>query len=84
MTREEMLSIYGDTPLLFSGYYKYTFYFSGVAHDGNNISIQVGGNHDDIYRLDVDRDAPKTISDAEPRGVTIRKDGEEIYSHLDW
>ena len=52
----EIIKRYAEVPLEFSGYYKYTFYFSGVAPDGARLKAEFGGDRDDIYRYSLDAD----------------------------
>lgn len=51
MTVEELVEKYGDVVLDFSSYYKYEFSYRGIAPDGKEICIRLGGNSDDIYSL---------------------------------
>lgn len=53
MTKAEFMSKYGKAEVVFDSYYKYTFSFKGNLPDGKTIIIQVGGDSDDIYKLDV-------------------------------
>ena len=62
MTREEAEEKYGEVPLYFQSYYKYSFTFEGKAPDGNTITGSSGGSGDDIYRHHVRRDTPETLS----------------------
>lgn len=84
MTKEQMLEMYGTVPLKFMSYYKYSFSFSGVAADGAKIYASIGGNADDIYRLEVDHDDPITIKADDPYCISIRKDDVEIYSEYSY
>lgn len=51
MNEEELVEKYGDVVLAFSGYFKYEFHYRGIAPDGKRLSITVGGNDEDIYRM---------------------------------
>ena len=53
MTIEEFIAKYGDVKVKFAYYYKYTFTYAGTCKDGNAIYVDVGGDSDDIYGLDV-------------------------------
>lgn len=53
MTREEFIAKYGDVKVKFVSYYKYTFTYSGTCVNGFGITVDVGGDSGDIYRLDV-------------------------------
>lgn len=84
MNREEMLEKYGTVPLKFTGYYKYSFSFSGVAPDGAKIYVSIGGNASDIYRLEVDPDDAITIKADDPCSISIKKDDVKIYSEYSY
>lgn len=79
MTKEEAISKYGDVPLKFSSYYKYSFRFSGVAEDGAAISISVGGDSDDIYKFEVNSETVLKLKDEDYRYASIDKDGKEVW-----
>ena len=65
MTREEFYEKYKDVEFKFHNYYKYDFYFIGYYLE-QQVTIYVGGNPDEIYRLDVTADCIETISSLEP------------------
>ena len=50
ITQEEYIEKYKDVKLKFDYYYKYTFYYEGVAEDGTQIGARFGGCHEEIYR----------------------------------
>jgi len=79
MTKDEVLMKYGDVPLKFDRYYKYTFSFSGIASDGAVISLWYGGDHNDIYRFSVDKDTVMTLKE-EYKEATVYKDGAGLWS----
>ena len=61
MNKEQAQQFYDSSPkpeLQFSRYYKYTFDFVG-ENDAKKLSVSYGGNSDDIYRFNVDREAVK-------------------------
>lgn len=85
MTREEFYEKYGDVKVKFSSYYKYTFTYTGNLPDGGRISVNWGGNSDDIYRFDVDADSEETISILYPyAGTVYDKDGKVIDEFYDY
>jgi hypothetical protein len=61
--KAEFLKQYGDTPVSFDGYFKYVFTFKGTASDGKSIVVTIGGNADEIYRLDISIDDEYRIND---------------------
>lgn len=65
MTRQEFYEKYKDVDFYFSRYYKYTFTFTG-DYEGKEVSIGVGGNSDEIYRFEVDKDICENILDLQP------------------
>jgi hypothetical protein len=80
MTRFEVLEKYGDLPLRFSSYYKYSFTFSGIAPDGAKISADVGGDASDIYRLDVTPNTTRTLQSGDLEGISVMVGDETIFS----
>lgn len=81
MNKERILEKYGSEKVKFSSYYKYTFNFRGIAADGTEIFAGVGGNSDDIYKLDVTADKEETLKDLWADFVTLTKDGRVIGSY---
>jgi len=81
MTKEEILSSYGDLPCRFSSYYKFDFAFRGIADDGTKVVIHVGGCSDDIYRFSVDADTPVTLKslDGDYHNASVYRDGAVIW-----
>jgi len=77
LTREEFLERYGDEQVKFAYYYKYVFTFSGKTEAGNNISVSVGGDPDEIYRLEVANSGSDRVRDLNPScGSVDFDDGE--------
>lgn len=60
MTLSEFLEKYGKVEVTFDSYYKYRFSFVGVASEGTEVGVSVGGDHGSIYRFDVSS-SPTTI-----------------------
>ncbi len=48
MNAQEFIDTYGNEKVQFNSYWKYTFTFCNL-----NVLVSIGGNSDDIYRLDV-------------------------------
>lgn len=84
MTKADFYAKYGNVKVKFSSYYKYTFSYSTVLDDGKTLSCEYGGNHDQIYRHDVDADAEVTVSSLEPYAGTVRENGKEIDSFYEY
>lgn len=91
MTLQEFLNEYGDEKVAFLSYYKFSFTFQGVAEDGTEITVTVGGDSDDIYKFTVNAGKLVTVRSlwnefgseyfyvrAEKRFVDGRK--EEVFS----
>ena len=66
MTYKEFIEKYGDCLVMFKSYYKFSFMFSN-----DSLTISVGGDSDDIYRLNVKVDKEYRVADLEPDGATI-------------
>ena len=96
-TREQVEQFFSDkfVALTFDHYYKYVFMFIGVYQHWNEdlkkiefyrCFCQDGGNHDDIYRLEIDMETPKPLLPLSQWGYDItikvstnREDWKEIY-----
>ena len=85
MTNKEAEERFGDIPLMFSGYYKYVFTFTGRRGD-IEIEARLGGAAEEIYRLDIDPNKPRFIDaiQSEWNCVTVMEDGKEIFGYTDW
>ena len=70
LTIKEVREMYGNLPLRFSSYYKFSFTFVGVAEDCVEVVASYGGNSDDIYKFDVRADKDYTINELEPSWIT--------------
>jgi len=53
MSKEDFIKQYGETYFQFSSFYKFSFNFTGETVDGKHILLMMGGNPDDIYRVEV-------------------------------
>jgi len=84
MKKEEILKQYGEVKLKFSSYYKFTFIFHGVSEDGITIVANIGGDSDDIYRMDVDSDKEETLYSLDPNFIDISKDGKSFATWDDY
>ena len=84
MNLDQIKEKYGDVKLNFNGYYKYSFSFTGKTEDGEEIYASIGGNADDIYKLEVSRDKEETINTLYPNYITVSKNGKDIVDWNDW
>ena len=84
MKKEEILKQYGEVRLKFSSYYKFTFTFHGVSEDGITIVANIGGDSDDIYRMDVYSDKEETLHTLCPNFIDVSKDGKSIATWDDF
>lgn len=73
MKPDDILKKYSETTVVFSGYYKYVFYYK----NNNGLVVSVGGFADDIYKLNVDTD-PVKIKDLPVSALYLN--GNLIYS----
>jgi len=53
MSKDDFIKHYGETYFQFSSFYKFSFNFTGETVDGKHILLMMGGNPDDIYRVEV-------------------------------
>jgi hypothetical protein len=65
MTSEEFYEKYKDVSFKLHSYYKYTFTFTG-DYNGEVVTVEVGGNSDDIYREEFSIDCKETIQSLQP------------------
>lgn len=72
----EFIKKHGNEKVKFKGYYKYRFRFGNES----GLQIYVGGQHEDIYKLEVAADKEYTVSDLEPGSAYIGE--ENIYRDL--
>lgn len=84
MTREDFYTKYGDVYVNFDSYYKFTFTYKSKLEDGSIITIDVGGNSDDIYRFNVYADEPETIKSLQPYSGVVSFEGKEVDSFYDY
>ena len=81
MTREEFYEKYGDVPVKFSDYYKYTFFYEATLNNGDRLRVGYGGDSRQIYRHDVDRDSLTFVSVLQPYSGEVRR-GKETIAHF--
>ena len=84
MNLEQIKEKYGNVKLKFNDYYKYTFSFTGKTEDSEEVYVSVGGNADDIHKLDVSSKKEETINSLCPNYITISKYGKKIVDWNDW
>lgn len=73
---------YGDVPLRFESYYKYSFTFVGVADDVLIIAA-VGGAGEDIYRYTVKRDDTITLRGGDWSFAQVKRGADELWSEYE-
>lgn len=56
MSHEEFMAKYGHIKVKFKYYYKYRFSFEGLCDNEDIVIVYVGGNTEDIYKLEVSSD----------------------------
>jgi hypothetical protein len=84
MTREEFMAKYGDVKVKFSSYYKYTFTYTADIGDGKTLSVDYGGNHNEIYRFEVANDCEEVVGLLDPYAGGVYKDREKIEGFYDY
>lgn len=81
LTIEQFKYKFGDAKVVFSYYYKYSFSFKG-EFEGNKIYINVGGDHNDIYRFDVKPNKEYLVKDLYINSASVEKDDVTIYEYI--
>ena len=71
MTKKDFMAKYGSATVRFSSYYKYTFTYSATLPNGSVLSVSIGGNSDDIYRLEVVNNDEQTVGYLDPCAGTV-------------
>lgn len=85
MTRDEFYEKYGDIEVAFSSYYKFIFSYTGTTPSGASITVNCGGNADDIYRLEVLSSSTGKVLDMLPyAGRVVGDDGNTIDEFYDY
>ena len=82
MTREEVLELYGEIPLPFSYYYKYLYYYKGIAPDGAVIYAGIGGDASDIYRYRGENETIKLNDTSSWIAAKVIKDQQVIWQEF--
>lgn len=80
LTEEKFIEQYGEAKVVFSYYCKYSFSFVG-EFEGKQIYINIGGNADDIYRLDVNAGKEYQVKGLDINHATV-KQGETIIAEF--
>ena len=84
LTRQEFMEKYGQVIVEFSDYYKFTFRYVNVrmASEGGTISVEFGGNAEDIYRHDLSSNERIKVVDLEPFSGTVRDAGGNVVDEF--
>jgi len=78
MEDDEILKKYGDTPLHFSHYYNFLFIFkSTILENGEQITLQLGGNMEKVSALVIDAKEPMTLNENGENEIAFIKDEEK-------
>ncbi len=80
LSKAEFIERYGNVMVEFHSYYKYAFKFRRKMDDGSVLTVEVGGNSDDIYRFDVVAGHLESVKELDPVSGTIHKGEEEVVS----
>ena len=84
ISKNEFIKRHGDVVLTFSSYYKYTFTYSATFEDGSSLTASIGGNSDEIYRLDVANNEQIKLANLDPYSAYLYKDKKEVYGFYDY
>lgn len=84
MTKEEFIEKYGSVKVKFSSYYKFSFVFAGMVDADKMVVVSVGGNSDDIYRMEVGAGVEETIASLDPISGDVWEDGVAVESFYDY
>lgn len=84
MTKKEFLEEYGNVPVIFSSYYKYSFTFQGTLSNGDIVECAYGGYADDIYRFEVTPNEEVLISALDPYKGSIIRNSEVLDDFYEW
>ena len=75
MEDDQVFGKYGDTPLYFSHYYNFLFTFkSAILQNGEQITLQLGGNMEKVSALFIDAKEPMTLNENGEDEIAFIKD----------
>ena len=75
MEDDQVFDKYGDTPLYFSHYYNFLFIFkSAILQNGEQITLQLGGNMEKVSALVIDAKEPMTLNENGEDEIAFIKD----------
>lgn len=83
VTKDEFLEKFGNIQVQFKRYFKYEFEYIGVTEDGDNISVMVGGNSDDIYDHEVVPNTYVSVASLDPMSGEITHGSETKMWYFD-
>ena len=82
MTQDEFIEKFGSVVVEFSHYYKYLFHYNGTGPASESITVAVGGDSDDIYRLEVCSGEKAAVGSLYPiEGSVTYADGTSEFFH---
>lgn len=84
MDEDQAFEEYGDVPLYFSHYYNFLFiYKSKVMMNGDQITLQLGGNMEKVSVMVVDVNDPVTLNEKDDNDYAFikNKENQVIWKH---
>jgi len=84
MTRAEFYAKYGEVEVTFVRYYKYTFTYAATLPDGKRLTVEYGGNSDEIYRHEVVSICAERISQLQPYAGAVYDGSDELEGFYDY
>ena len=84
ISKQDFLDKYGDIEVTFSSYYKYSFTFKGTTDAGEELYVSIGGDSDEIYRMEIMADDPESVRSLDPYQGSVRIGGELIERFYDF
>tara|TARA_B110000008_G_C16896720_1_gene535049 strand:+ start:262 stop:516 length:255 start_codon:yes stop_codon:yes gene_type:complete len=84
MKKQEVLEKYKAVKLKFNSYYKFSFAFEGKSDDGCTVLASIGGDSDDIYRLDIYASKEETLSTLDPNYIKVTKGNDTLFEWDDY
>lgn len=78
ISKNQFIEKYGEIVVKFISYYKFIFTYEAVMSDGRKITIQYGGNSDDIYRHSVNSETLESIRSIDPSSGYVYENEELV------
>ena len=77
LTQKQFIEQYGEVQVIFTRYYKYSFFFEGEI-ENKLIRLIVGGSSDDIYRFWIESNKRYKVSELDASFASIQEAGKTI------